>query len=321
MNELERILAGFKEGRKYLTEIVMDDHLNIYTTFQDLTGKDSILVKTVFPRKITTYGYSTIKYSFLFFLLAGLLILLIVVIIMQRAVVGPILDLTEHAQSIEAFGDFSSRIGSEWKGEVGVLARAFDRMIERVEKQTVELEQVNQDLKMLSRKDGLTRLYNRRFFDHQLELLVMQMRREKNPLSLIMCDIDHFKQYNDHYGHVAGDDCLKCISSELEEKTRRPFDSATRYGGEEFAILLPNTTREGAEQIAESIRQGVENLEIEHKYSSAGQFVTLSIGVTSMTPNGEVSPGSIVKSADRGLYRAKEEGRNRIVFEAFDEKI
>ena len=127
--------------------------------------------------------------------------------------------------------------------------------------------------------------------------------REKQFLSLILCDVDFFKNYNDKYGHPAGDDCL------------RPGDLVARYGGEEFVVILPNTNFEGAMQIAQEIRQGVDTLHLPHALSTVSNHVTLSLGGASIIPNPNYSPTDLINSADQALYSAKKQGRNRVIFQ------
>ncbi len=167
-------------------------------------------------------------------------------------------------------------------------------------------------LQDLSRRDGLTGLANRRHFDESLEREWKRALREKAPLSIIMCDIDFFKDFNDAYGHQNGDDCLRAVARVLEEVLHRPLDVAARYGGEEFVAILPGTDREGALAVAESIRSGIEALAIPHTSSSAAPVVTISLGVASAIPTPEGTAAEILAAADRALYRAKGQGRNRV---------
>ena len=126
-----------------------------------------------------------------------------------------------------------------------------------------------------------------------------------------MCDIDFFKNYNDTYGHVEGDDCLRKVSLLIKQSVRRPADLAARYGGEEFVLVLPNTDLEGAMAIANIIREGLMRLEITHEDSAVSQYVTLSMGVTSLVPMTDSHPSVLITAADYALYRAKELGRNQ----------
>ena len=174
-----------------------------------------------------------------------------------------------------------------------------------------QLELANRKLHNQANTDELTQLSNRRQFESCLEREWKRLRREQQPLSLILCDVDYFKFYNDTYGHQVGDDCLKAIAQVLKHSARRPADEAARYGGEEFAIVLPNTPLVGAQHVAERIRQRVEALQRPHKNSQVSNWVTLSLGIASLIPNPGSSPEELLKTADIALYKAKENGRNQ----------
>ena len=173
------------------------------------------------------------------------------------------------------------------------------------------LQEANRKLEHLVNLDGLTKLANRRCFDEYLEQEWQRLGREQLPLSLIMCDIDFFKNYNDTYGHVAGDDCLRKVSGVIKQSVRRPADLAARYGGEEFVLVLPNTDIEGSVSIAEFIRCHLADLAIPHEDSSVSKFVTLSLGVTCLVPKIDSNPSILLTAADYALYRAKELGRDQ----------
>jgi len=167
-------------------------------------------------------------------------------------------------------------------------------------------------LESLAHKDGLTGLANRRSFDMALESDLMQSQREREPLSLLLCDVDYFKLYNDTYGHQAGDECLKKIARTLDAQAFRATDLAARYGGEEFAMIIPGADINGARRIGERIRQSIYDLEIEHKSNPALDRVTISIGAVSLIPKCEDNNAGVIERADKALYQAKEGGRNQI---------
>ncbi|MGD8935595.1 MAG: diguanylate cyclase [Thiogranum sp.] len=190
--------------------------------------------------------------------------------------------------------------------------RNLSRMQERLEKMNDELAHSNRELQRLSSMDGLTGLANRRQFDETLEQEWQRAMRTSMPLSLIFLDIDFFKRYNDHYGHQAGDDCLKKVAGALEKTIHRPADLVSRYGGEEFVMILPDTTDEGALAVAEKVLASVANLKIPHANSAVADHVTLSIGVATAAPHEDSQPEDLIETADKMLYRAKERGRNCI---------
>lgn len=177
----------------------------------------------------------------------------------------------------------------------------------------LRLEQANVDLARLSSQDGLTGVANRRSFDFHLESAWRTLARSREPLSLIMADLDSFKAYNDAYGHQEGDECLRRVAKTLASASRRAGDQVARYGGEEFAIVLSATDSAGAARVAEALRAAVEDLAIPHRCSPASGVVTVSLGVATAAPADSSSPAHLIAAADRALYRAKQEGRNRLV--------
>lgn len=186
--------------------------------------------------------------------------------------------------------------------------------IEQRHRAEVALQDANQKLQRLATVDGLTQLANRRRFDEFLNQAWHILSREQLPLSLLLCDIDYFKLYNDSKGHQAGDECLKLVARAMSRAVKRSSDLVARYGGEEFAVILPNTNGEGALQVAERIRASVKKDAIAHPKSPISENVTLSIGVSCTTPCRDFSPEELIAVADRGLYQAKEAGRDRAVF-------
>lgn len=162
----------------------------------------------------------------------------------------------------------------------------------------------------MARIDGLTEIPNRREFDRMLEIEWLRAIRSEEPLSLLLMDVDHFKLYNDGYGHDAGDECLRQVALAIQNSTRRGADFAARYGGEEFVCILPDTDREGAVALANAIRENVLGLGIPHAHANGTGVVTISTGAATFTASAQKSPVEVIKAADAALYRAKEAGRN-----------
>ena len=206
--------------------------------------------------------------------------------------------------------------------EVELLARlryhsaAYVRRMERNEafralrESERKLALANIKLQQLADIDGLTGIANRRRFDDVLAAEWLRGQRNQHSLALLMCDIDFFKLFNDRHGHLAGDQCLRKVATELNESLRRPGDIAARYGGEEFSLVLPNTDLDGALAIAEVCRQRVEALGMPNQ---PDRTVTLSIGVACLVPVEGMQPEDLIEQADRALYEAKHTGRNKVM--------
>ena len=188
-------------------------------------------------------------------------------------------------------------------------ANCYARLVRMSERLTA----ANLTLERLSLLDGLTNLANRRFFDTYLDSQMALARRQKRPLALILCDVDAFKAYNDHYGHQAGDECLKQIAAALNVSCRRPVDLIARYGGEEFAIILPDTELDGAAKVAETVRDTVARLAIPHAHSTAAPVVTISAGIAITTRQNGLDAQQLILAADEMMYQAKQLGRNQVV--------
>lgn len=192
------------------------------------------------------------------------------------------------------------------------LVDAYGQVI--VARQALEARDAAQEaLSKLAKLDGLLGIPNRRSFDEYLDKEWKQAKRDKKPVSLIMIDIDHFKLYNDHYGHQQGDQCLIQVAKIITKSIRRPSDFEARYGGEEFVCVLPDTTAEGAEEVAEAIRKNTLEENIPHGASPVAAYVTLSIGVSTLIPSSKTSQDELISLADQALYQAKSEGRDRVV--------
>jgi diguanylate cyclase (GGDEF)-like protein len=210
--------------------------------------------------------------------------------------------------------------------EVSDLARSLDQMArqlqqnteqleQRVAQRTAELQQANLQLAELSRTDALTGLGNRRHFDEILADEWARAARSGQQLALLMLDVDHFKLYNDHLGHQAGDQCLKTIASVLQSCARRAGDHVARYGGEEFAVIAADCDLARARQLGETILSVLATLGLPHPHSPLGR-VSLSIGVAVRAASNQGSAGELIEQADAALYRAKQNGRNRVESDA-----
>jgi diguanylate cyclase (GGDEF)-like protein/PAS domain S-box-containing protein len=176
----------------------------------------------------------------------------------------------------------------------------------------VALQKANHELQRLAALDDLTQIANRRRFDDRLSQEWSRGRREKNNLAVILCDIDYFKDYNDTYGHLEGDETLFAVAQAISAALKRPTDLVARFGGEEFAMILPNTDIAGAQQVAEEVKEAVAALGIEHKTSKVDPCITLSFGGAAIMPSPDSVPRALMRTADQALYQAKSKGRNQI---------
>jgi diguanylate cyclase (GGDEF)-like protein len=195
-------------------------------------------------------------------------------------------------------------------------ARKYEKLLRTEEM----LKLANDGLYQLSTTDALTGIANRRAYDEHIELEWKRMMRNNTPLSLIICDLDSFKKFNDHYGHKAGDNCLYTVAQSIRQIATRPDDFVARYGGEEFAVILPHTKEEGALHVAEKIRIAVFQRNIPHEDSAAAPYITLSLGIATVKPPlaAGLSSASLFHAADSALYEAKHQGRNRSVFQKIE---
>ncbi len=264
-------------------------------------------------------------------------------ILVSRWLVKPIIGLSQASWRI-AQGEFGEPVRSPRVKELSTLADSFNQMSQEIQQSRRQLEDysysleekvrdrtqalqaeierrgiaesalqsANQELQRMAYFDGLTQIANRRRFDERLAEEWLRLKREKSPLSLILCDVDYFKRYNDSYGHQGGDDCLREIAQAISQSARRVSDLAARYGGEEFAMLLPNTSLEGAREVASEIQRQIRSRRLPHGDSEISAFVTASFGVAMVVPGEIVTAEVLLAQADAALYRAKELGRDQI---------
>ncbi|MDH5357017.1 MAG: diguanylate cyclase [Gammaproteobacteria bacterium] len=221
----------------------------------------------------------------------------------------PIIFIAEKSHNSDETKGFET-------GAVDFITMPVNPVVTKARIQThIKLKQQRDLLATLAEIDGLTGIANRRRFDELLTKEYKQALREHEPIALLMVDIDDFKPFNDHYGHMAGDATLKQVAHIIDKTLNRPMDLVARYGGEEFVCLLPNTDIEGMTLIANSVLEAIRALRIPHEFARAADILTLSIGGASVIPKHGDTPESLVVMADKRLYKAKETGRNRFVFE------
>ncbi len=227
---------------------------------------------------------------------------------------------------ITALGDTEDKVKGLSLGAVDYITKPFQALevLARVQvhlqlqllskkiiQQNQQLAKANRKLQYLVNFDGLTQVANRRHFDRYLEQEWYRLQRSQQPLSLILCDIDYFKNYNDYYGHQAGDDCLQKVAQALKNAVKRSADLVCRYGGEEFVIILPDTNRAGTIEIAQLIQLAIKELNLVHAHSPISKNITLSLGISCEIPHPQSSIRFLINAADTALYKAKKQGRDR----------
>jgi len=192
-------------------------------------------------------------------------------------------------------------------------AQILEAKVKELDQIKQELESANARLREQSYVDVVTEIPNRNKLDQYSKKVWEEAIREQKPVSMIMIDMDYFKKYNDNYGHIEGDKCLKKVAKAIQETLKRPVDFVARFGGEEFVVILPNVESDAAKIIAEDIRKNIEDLKITHYFSKISPYVTVSCGITSIIPTEADSIERVLNRADKALYLAKTQGRNRVI--------
>ena len=230
----------------------------------------------------------------------------------------PLTQLQELSTSMGS-GNYDTTLNYQSSDELGNLVRSFVTMREDIKERESEIHEANENLSKLNQKleqisntDTVTNLANRRHFDETLAKEISRHSRQSIPLTLIICDIDYFKQYNDTYGHQQGDKCLRQVANAIKKTSARGEDLVARYGGEEFAVILPNTNQEQALIIADNIRRHVHDMGLPHKTSEVSDHVSISLGLACVIPDCGTTMSDLIEDADRALYKAKRDGRNRV---------
>ncbi|MBS8239380.1 diguanylate cyclase [Marinobacter lipolyticus] len=321
---------------EYTVSRISQDALSASKLYS-VAGVPSLTVSATLPRSITRLGGEITQYAVALFIVLCILIVLTLVVLVQRVVVSPIRSLRKDISAIATAMDYSLRTTIRNDDEIGALSREFNFMLELVESNNAALLHLNAELasehenvlnaqtklriankalKKQSETDALTGVKNRLALEKKLEQDWKLLGRTRDPLTVLLIDIDDFKGYNDYYGHQAGDECLKRVAGILQQAARRDTDIAARYGGEEFVIVLPGTSVEDARVIAAGLLTAIRKENIEHARSSTGPYLTLSIGIASVVPDPVLSVEALIRGADKALYQVKATGRNNFRFEA-----
>jgi len=280
-------------------------------SFSRIAGTQARLILTVDEAGVAAGINHDIRNAYLQLGLVCAFVLLGALVAAEMLIVGPINTLVAIARRFGK-GDWSSRASdSRLPAEFAPLARAFDVMAIQLSEREHELIASNDRLTVMASIDMLSSLANRRGFQSRLDFEWMKARQCGGELSLLMIDVDHFKPFNDTYGHPEGDACLTRIGETLAGLAEATGGFAARYGGEEFCLLLPNTGAEHALEVGEMVRAAVQNLAIPHSDSNY-QAVTVSVGVAGAKPNEGLKPSDLLEAADASLYVAKRNGRNTV---------
>ncbi|MDK8464623.1 diguanylate cyclase [Marinobacter sp. SS13-12] len=301
-----------------------------------IEGTPGLRATAILPREITELGKEITFYgvALLVFLCAVLAAALLA--LFRWMIVKPIMSLKADIASISDAMDYSLRASIKNNDEIGALSREFNSMLGVIESNNTELlrlnaeltskhqkvleiqselQSANAELKRLSEHDPLTGLSNRLALEKKLQQAWEILSRTGDPLTVMLADIDHFKRYNDRYGHQAGDDALKQVAAILENAVQRKSDMAARYGGEEFLLVLPGTDVDAAMEIAALIREQIIAAGIEHDCNPVEPYLTISIGVSTVVPHSDLTMEDLVSAADKALYKVKESGRNSFGYE------
>ncbi|EAZ88380.1 diguanylate cyclase domain-containing protein [Crocosphaera chwakensis] len=301
--EMQNLEIQFEKLSEILSLVIDSAQENKKDAEREMRKANLLRIKIIFSSSIISLIISTIS-----------------AIYTGKVIAYPLEELTYVAQKVTQESNFRLQAPVTTQDEVGKLATSINQLIKwihehikelkeahktlenRVEQRTIELQQALKKLKALVNLDGLTQIFNRRYFDESLYREWQRGRREKSEISLILCDIDYFKIYNETYGHLGGDSCLQKVAQEIRRQVKRPSDVVARYGGEEFVILLPNTNLNGALTLAEMIRNAIETMNIPHQNSLVSDHVTLSMGVSCKIPEQIEQYKELIKEADDALY-------------------
>jgi diguanylate cyclase (GGDEF)-like protein len=285
-------------------------------SFTRISGTGARLIASVDEDKVTAAINSDIRTAYLQLCFVSLFVLLGALIAAEKLIIKPINMMASMAMRFGQ-GDWSARaVRSQLPSEFVPLARAFNAMAAQLSQRERELVATNDRLTVIASIDMLSGLANRRGFQSRLDFEWMKAHQYDSELSLLMIDVDHFKLYNDTYGHPEGDACLTRLGETLSGIAADTMGFAARYGGEEFCLLLPNVDANRAREIGEAVRSAVQALALPHRTSSH-QHVTVSVGVASTRPNDKQRPGDLIEAADAALYAAKHRGRNTVVEHGF----
>ncbi|MGO2512467.1 diguanylate cyclase domain-containing protein [Marinomonas polaris] len=287
-------IIGRTRGREHFIHNMISDYSNItnqqsLVEYNNLNGKIASLAQGMTTQKI--------------WFICGFILLSTMIIATLGLYSYAVKRLRTLTQKINLMTKGSHNLPSN-RDEIDELFQAFDEFSNTINTQTRRLES-------LSLTDSLTNIANRRAFDQRLLVELSSDKSSRYDLSILLIDVDYFKQYNDTYGHISGDEALQKIASSLESIINKETDLLARYGGEEFVVILPNKSAKQAEEIAQQMKQVIELINIEHKTSKIADVITVSIGIVTRVKNGKTDTDTLMKNADIALYHSKAQGRNQ----------
>ena len=307
------LVSGAPSGSVAFT---VADGSNRLVNFAEIPGTQSRLIVSIDEAKVTAAIARDIRTAYLQLAIVCLFVLFVALVGAQKLIIQPIETITGMAKRF-GDGEWTARVASrKLPSEFVPLARAFNAMAARLSEREREMVATNDRLTVMASIDMLTGLANRRDFQGRLDFEWMRSQQHDSELSLLMIDVDHFKLYNDTYGHPEGDACLTRLGETLTGIAADAMGFAGRYGGEEFCLLLPNTDAERALEIGETVRATIQSLGIPH-VTSSHRIITVSIGVAGTLPSEAQRPSDLIEAADAALYAAKRRGRNTVVEHGF----
>ncbi|WP_196138436.1 diguanylate cyclase [Aliikangiella sp. G2MR2-5] len=285
---------------------------NVYLLFDDLEGIPSLMVSYRAPKRM--FEDSWLENSLVAAILASFTLLIFLFFLLNEMLISPLKRLRNTIRKVMNEGDYEGTTSIHRQDEIGRLAHLIDILFEKVLSQQKQLVAHNIELRELSDTDELTGIANRRALKNYIERVGRELDESGIKLSFLMVDVDHFKLFNDEYGHKAGDQALRAVAQTMTEYTRESIDLVARYGGEEFAVLLMNIDQDKAVKVATKLCRAIENLKVENRASPTSHYLTISIGITFSDSVRNCSSETMFQMADRALYQAKKEGRNRVVY-------
>lgn len=280
----------------------------LYLLYRDVNGEPFMTLSL--EAHPSVYSSNLLDGSLIAQLATAVLALILFYGYLNRSTINPILHLGNIVAGVTRSHDYKATTGLKAHNELGRLGRQIDEMLATIDSQQQELNSHNLKLQKLSDTDPLTRLANRRFLESATRQMKDSRLNKSQAISLLVIDIDHFKEYNDHYGHSAGDRALREMADTLYRNIHEATDLLARYGGEEFVLVLTDTDEEGARSVAERLLEAIREKAIPHLHSRVADVITISIGVATKPPNASFNYAELFDQADEALYRAKEAGRN-----------